>query len=81
MSLCAACGFDIPEDISLCPHHDHGTSGGRDWARGNRIMCDFLHRRKAPGRLGETQRVDETIARSFDQDGCIIVQITRAPAA
>lgn len=65
MGLCAACGLDIPEDVSLCPHHHLGTSGGRDWARGNRIMCDFLHRRKTPG-LDESARVDETIAQAFE---------------
>jgi len=48
MSICAQCGFltDSPEE--LCAYHvgGHGYSapGGDDWATGNRIMCDFLHR-------------------------------------
>jgi hypothetical protein len=40
MSLCALCGHRTLGE-GLCAYH--GTD--RDnWARGNRIMCDFIHR-------------------------------------
>jgi hypothetical protein len=42
MSLCAYCGQSLPEGRGLCPHHS--TGHGDDWATGNRIMCDFVHR-------------------------------------
>jgi hypothetical protein len=42
MTLCAYCGLPPLDGGSLCAHH--GPAGGDDWARGNRIMCDFIHR-------------------------------------
>ena len=29
-------------DVGLCSHH--GVEYGDDWARENRVMCDFIHR-------------------------------------
>jgi hypothetical protein len=43
MSFCAYCGFDTPSPDVLCAHHTCAV--GNDWATGNRIMCDFIHRR------------------------------------
>ena len=74
MSLCASCGLDNPNNVGLCPHH-HVTDGSHDWAVGNRIMCDFLHRQRVPRRLAEADR-DESFA-----EGSILVQITRPSGA
>jgi hypothetical protein len=41
VSRCAYCG-DETIGSGLCPHHNLGS--GDDWARGNRIMCNFIHR-------------------------------------
>lgn len=51
MSLCVHCGLPTSGARELCAHHDAGY--GEDWADGNRIMCDFLHRGIVP-----TARVD-----------------------
>jgi hypothetical protein len=32
---------------------------GDGWAESNRIMCDFVHRKKIPPRLAPEGRVDE----------------------
>jgi len=42
VSLCAQCGQPTFDSGGLCPYHNSGH--GDDWAAGNRIMCDFLHR-------------------------------------
>ena len=42
MSLCTFCGHPTPGDDALCACH--AASCRDDWATGNRIMCDFLHR-------------------------------------
>jgi hypothetical protein len=42
MSLCAHCGQAALGSDSLCTHHASGY--GDDWATGNRVMCDFVHR-------------------------------------
>jgi hypothetical protein len=42
VSLCAHCGQPGDERGDLCASHTFG--GGDDWAMGNRIMCDFVHR-------------------------------------
>ena len=38
---CAACGAETI-GRALCPHHSAGYAD--DWAAGNRVMCDFIHR-------------------------------------
>src|SRR5205809_7890394 len=43
MSLCLQCGHPTSAGRDLCSHHD--SCHADDWATGNRIMCDFLHRR------------------------------------
>jgi hypothetical protein len=42
MILCALCGHPTGDPGRLCGYHsaDHQD----DWARGNRLMCDLLHR-------------------------------------
>jgi hypothetical protein len=42
MSLCVICGYPTLTDGDVCSHHT--ASLGDDWAAGNRLMCDFLHR-------------------------------------
>lgn len=56
MSLCASCGAQIPGDAGLCPHHECADN---KWAVVNRIMCDFLHRKREPERLKEEERRDD----------------------
>ena len=57
MSLCAACGVEIPGDRTLCAHHE--TVGRDDWAESNRLMCDLLHRGRVPPRLPSAERENE----------------------
>lgn len=56
MSTCASCGLEILADSGLCRHH---ISSGDNWAEGNRIMCDFLHRKKLPSRLAKEHREEK----------------------
>ena len=44
MSVCVQCAQ--PTVGELCSHH--AVAHGADWATGNRIMCDFLHRGIVP---------------------------------
>jgi hypothetical protein len=56
MSVCASCGLEILDGSGLCRHH---MTVGDGWAESNRIMCDFVHRKKIPPRLAPEGRVDE----------------------
>ena len=56
MSVCACCGLAITDSSELCRYH---LSNGDGWAQTNRIMCDFVHRRKIPARLAPDNRPDE----------------------
>jgi hypothetical protein len=43
MNRCPYCGRLMVERGAMCTYH--GNAADRDdWARGNRIMCDFIHR-------------------------------------
>jgi hypothetical protein len=42
VSRCTYCGDETPGRRALCSRH--GSSYNDDWATGNRIMCDFVHR-------------------------------------
>lgn len=42
MSLCAYCGHPTSGSAGLCAHH--ALYDDADWAAGNRVMCDFVHR-------------------------------------
>ncbi len=57
MSFCASCGLQLSGDTALCPHHYFAY--GDDWARANRIMCDFFHRRILLPRLAKKDRDDD----------------------
>jgi hypothetical protein len=41
--ICAYCGHLTSGPGPLCSYHIDGMEGA-DWARGNRLMCDFVHR-------------------------------------
>ncbi|RJQ36417.1 hypothetical protein C4552_03965 [Candidatus Parcubacteria bacterium] len=55
MPQCVMCDNRL-QGADICPHHIDCAS--RDWAEGNRIMCDFLHRKKLPPRLAMAERDD-----------------------
>ena len=46
MSLCIQCGYPTSGADDMCVHHVAAYAD--DWAMGNRIMCDFLHRGVSP---------------------------------
>jgi len=55
MSLCIQCGYSTSGPDDMCVHHV--ASYADDWAMGNGIMCDFLHRgivSPRPGRRAAT---------------------------
>lgn len=45
MNLCAYCGYPTLDD-GMCAYHavGQGASDLDNWANGNRVMCDFIHR-------------------------------------
>jgi hypothetical protein len=49
MSVCASCGLPLLDDNGLCGYHH--SYPGDDWATSNRIMCDFIHRKRILPRL------------------------------
>jgi hypothetical protein len=65
MSLCAFCGIELFGIPGLCPHH-HAAYDNR-WATANRIMCDLIHRKKAPPRLSFAERADDVWAPYADE--------------
>lgn len=46
MTLCVVCAEPTLGDAEVCVVHFFAH--GADWATGNRIMCDFLHRGIVP---------------------------------
>jgi hypothetical protein len=46
VSTCALCAVILTGEGELCTHHH--TVKHDDWAAGNRVMCDFLHRKRIP---------------------------------
>ena len=58
MSFCGLCGLQIGDASGLCAHHL--SSVDDDWAKGNKIMCDFFHRGVIPERLGKKERRDDS---------------------
>jgi len=46
MSLCVCCAQPVGDGGDFCGYHTLGDSG--DWATGNRIVCDFIHRGIVP---------------------------------
>lgn len=69
--ICPICGLttgyygDSPE---MCAHH---TVMDDNWSKGNRIMCDFFHRRIIPPRLTEPERDDDFWAQTGNADAGI----------
>jgi hypothetical protein len=47
MAFCPVCGNPVARPGPMCGHHT-ATPYGDDWAIGNRIMRDFVHRRVVP---------------------------------
>jgi hypothetical protein len=43
MAFCPVCGHCVVGPGPMCGYHAVTPQGG-DWAIGNRIMCDFVHR-------------------------------------
>src|SRR2546425_8397985 len=56
MSLCAFCGHPTGHPGGLCGHHSAGH--GDDWACGNRLRCDLLHRGITSSRPHEVDRLE-----------------------
>ena len=58
--ICSVCGLSTgytADAQEICAHHAAGL--GDNWSDGNRIMCDFIHRRKIPPRLAEPERDED----------------------
>ncbi|MBI3627570.1 MAG: hypothetical protein HY220_02380 [Candidatus Sungbacteria bacterium] len=68
MPRCSYCGAEITATRSeegeegeeaLCPYHHSGL--GANWAEGNRLMCDFIHRGRIPARLPKDLRSEDEV--------------------
>ena len=46
MSLCVQCAQPMSGSSEICAYHTAGHTD--DWAKGNRLMCDFFHRGIVP---------------------------------
>jgi hypothetical protein len=53
--ICPVCGGENPVD-EVCRYH---IAPIKHWARGNRIVCDLIHRKRSPTRLGPEDRTDD----------------------
>jgi hypothetical protein len=52
MTLCSLCGLIVSSDqanVGICYFHHY--SHGDDWARSNKVLCDFFHRGVVPPRI------------------------------
>jgi len=67
MSLCAFCGHPTGHPGGLCGHHSAGHGDG--WARGNRLMCDLLHRGITSSRPHQVDRLDSETSAYVDLPG------------
>lgn len=54
--ICPVCGVGTTGDVAVCAHHLAAEYG---WAEGNRILCDLIHRGRAPRRLALIERVED----------------------
>lgn len=54
--LCPECGSSLYGEADLCPYH---VVTSENWARGNRIMCEFFHRGIVPPRISPAERDDD----------------------
>lgn len=65
--ICAQCGLnDVHSE--LCVHH---ISGEESWGRGNKIICDLLHRGIVPTRLSVEQRQDGEYWTNMPPEGAV----------
>jgi len=73
VSLCIQCGYPTSGPDDLCVHHV--ASCADDWAMGNRIMCDFLHRgnRVAAARPARSDVDDSHPIRAGQRVGRVMV--------
>jgi len=45
-------------DDALCPYHVSAGADSDDWAKGNKVWCDWIHRGILPERLAKEDRDD-----------------------
>ena len=65
LSLCVFCGQPLLGSDDVCAYHLHGQ--GDDWATGNRLMCDFLHRGVVPSSPSERSDGLELLVEALDE--------------
>ena len=65
MHLCVLCAQPLLGRDDVCAYHLHGHGG--DWATGNRIMCDFLHRGVVPPAPSEQSDALELLVEVLDE--------------
>ena len=71
MSFCVLCAQPTLSRDDVCAYHLHGH--GDDWATGNRIMCDFLHRGVVPPAPSERPGALELLVEALDEPVCASV--------
>jgi hypothetical protein len=71
MSFCVLCAQPTLGRDDVCAYHLHGHGG--DWATGNRIMCDFLHRGVVPPAPSEQSDALERLVEALDEPVCASV--------
>ena len=74
MNICIACGFILPEYVSICPHHMRKFD---DWSINNRIICNFIHRGEVPQRLKLEDRFTSEEIEALNMDNTRSGQIVR----
>jgi hypothetical protein len=65
MSLCALCAQPTLTERDLCVYHLYPHAD--DWAAGNCIMCDFVHRGIVPPPTRDRTDALELLAESLDE--------------
>ena len=65
MSLCALCAQPTLTERDLCVYHLYPHAD--DWAAGNRIMCDLVHRGIVPAATPERTDALELLVESLDE--------------
>jgi hypothetical protein len=65
MSRCGLCGQETGSSSEICDYHL--SLPADDWAAGNRIMCDFVHRGIVPPSPRERTDALELLAESLDE--------------
>ena len=65
MSRCGLCGQPTAGPGEICVYHMSFPAD--DWAEGNRIMCDFVHRGIVPPAPRERANELEFLAETLDE--------------